>query len=146
MNTLPSLSVLGNETARDVVCGMSVNRAKTPHKLTHAGESYYFCSAGCVKKFQADPDKYLAHAEAVATSSETAMHVHSHAPQSAQKKPPRQGAGVTYTCPMHPESSRSARARVRSAAWPSNRWTSRRPRKTIPSSMICAAGCGSAWR
>ncbi len=56
---LPVLPTAGNEPARDLVCGMTVNRDTTPHKLNHAGETYYFCSAGCVKKFQADPTKYL---------------------------------------------------------------------------------------
>ena len=43
----------------DPVCGMSVDPATAKHKAEHAGETYYFCSAGCKTKFTADPDKYL---------------------------------------------------------------------------------------
>jgi Cu+-exporting ATPase len=39
----------------DPVCGMSVDPATTPHVATHAGTHHYFCSAGCLAKFNADP-------------------------------------------------------------------------------------------
>src|SRR5205823_7870334 len=31
--------------ARDPVCGMTVDRHKTPHRSEHEGEAVYFCSA-----------------------------------------------------------------------------------------------------
>ena len=64
----------------DPVCGMSVDPHKTPHRFTHAGRPYYFCSAGCRTKFAADPAKYLGHRE----------------PEPALE-------GTIYTCPMHPQ-------------------------------------------
>jgi Cu+-exporting ATPase len=61
---------------------MTVDPHTTPHRHSHKGVAYHFCSGGCRTKFAADPAKYLApspsHAEAV--------------PE-----------GTIYTCPMHPE-------------------------------------------
>ncbi|HEY1426344.1 MAG TPA: YHS domain-containing protein, partial [Caulobacteraceae bacterium] len=68
--------------ARDPVCGMSVDPAKTAHHAEHGGCAYHFCSAGCRKKFEADPQKYLA------------------PPPTA---PPPARPGAVHTCPMHPE-------------------------------------------
>src|SRR5690349_7657306 len=67
-------------SAVDPVCGMSVDPHTTPHRHTHQGRPYYFCSAGCRTKFAADPVRYL----------------------SASSAPPVP-AGTIYTCPMHPE-------------------------------------------
>ncbi|HEX3321318.1 MAG TPA: heavy metal translocating P-type ATPase [Terriglobales bacterium] len=44
---------------KDPVCGMRVDPATTRHVLTHDGSTYYFCSAGCLDKFKASPEKYL---------------------------------------------------------------------------------------
>ncbi len=66
----------------DPVCGMTVDPHTTPHRHTHQGHPYYFCSAGCRSKFAGDPDRYL--------SGRTA---------DAEPVP----EGTTYTCPMHPE-------------------------------------------
>ena len=41
----------------DPVCGMTVDPHTTPHKHTHQGRPYYFCSAGCRTKFAAEPAK-----------------------------------------------------------------------------------------
>ena len=46
--------------ARDPVCGMTVDRFKTPHRSVVRGETYFFCGAGCKRRFDADPDAYLA--------------------------------------------------------------------------------------
>src|SRR3546814_1570768 len=51
--------VSGGSQARDPVCGMSVDPAKTPHHADHAGMTYHFCSAGCRTKFVSDPERYL---------------------------------------------------------------------------------------
>ncbi|AWM10437.1 heavy metal translocating P-type ATPase [Bradyrhizobium symbiodeficiens] len=67
---------------KDPVCGMSVDPATSKHHLTHHGETFHFCSAGCRTKFATDPAKYLA----------------------KEKLPePEMPAGTIYTCPMHPE-------------------------------------------
>ena len=46
--------------ARDPVCGMAVDPAAARHKAEHAGETYYFCCAGCREKFVVDPARFLA--------------------------------------------------------------------------------------
>ena len=76
----PSAAVDG---VRDLVCGMTVDPHTTPHRGQHAGQPYYFCSAGCAAKFAADPEKYLTKADA--------------------KPPQAVPEGTIYTCPMHPQ-------------------------------------------
>jgi P-type Cu+ transporter len=44
---------------RDPVCGMTVDPARSPHTAQHAGQTFYFCCAGCAAKFRADPQKYI---------------------------------------------------------------------------------------
>ncbi|MCW5685720.1 MAG: heavy metal translocating P-type ATPase [Pseudolabrys sp.] len=67
--------------AIDPVCGMTVDPHTTPHKHSHHGHPYYFCSAGCRTKFAANPEKYLG------------------------DKAPAEDVpeGTVFTCPMHPE-------------------------------------------
>src|SRR5260370_19410710 len=43
----------------DPVCGMRVE-ATSPHRATHEGRHFGFCSAGCRTKFVNDPKNYLA--------------------------------------------------------------------------------------
>jgi len=69
-------------TARDPVCGMSVDPATAKHSTSHGGDTYWFCSAECQAKFVADPKRY--------TSAQ---------PEKAEAAP----AGTIYTCPMHPQ-------------------------------------------
>ena len=68
---------------RDPVCGMAVDPHTTPHRHSYDGLPYYFCSAGCLNKFSADPRKYLAAKQAK--------------PSTAVPE------GTLYTCPMHPQ-------------------------------------------
>ena len=69
---------------KDPVCGMTVDPHTAKHRAAHNGHPYYFCSAGCRTKFEADPARYLDPAGAAA---------------DADPVP----AGTIYTCPMHPE-------------------------------------------
>jgi len=87
---------------KDPVCGMIIDPQKDAAKVAHEGKTYYFCSAGCAKRFQAQPQRYL-------TASGTAEMEMPHAP-AAQiapaikgAEPKRPAAGTRYTCPMHPE-------------------------------------------
>lgn len=77
---------------KDPVCGMKVT-SHSPHSMSHEGREVYFCSAGCLGKFKADPAKYVAHGE--------------HRPPPAelsQRDPGEEPAtAAVYTCPMHPE-------------------------------------------
>jgi len=62
---------------------MTVDTATTPHRHTHRGIAYFFCSGGCRGKFASDPEKYLD-------------------PEALEPAEPMP-AGTIFTCPMHPE-------------------------------------------
>lgn len=47
------------EKVKDPVCGMTIDPASAKGKSEHDGKTYYFCSDGCKKKFDADPKKYV---------------------------------------------------------------------------------------
>ena len=47
-------------TAKDPVCGMSVDPATAKHRAVHDGSTYFFCSAGCKDKFEVAPETYMA--------------------------------------------------------------------------------------
>ncbi len=47
------------ETAVDPVCGMDVEIAGANHVASYQGRTFYFCSAGCQRAFQKEPEKYL---------------------------------------------------------------------------------------
>ena len=70
------------QLVKDPVCGMSVDPHTAKHRTEHGGQPYYFCSAGCLAKFQADPARYTGGRPAVAEAVDE---------------------GAIYTCPMHPE-------------------------------------------
>src|SRR5271157_5963184 len=46
-------------SAKDPVCGMAVDPAQPRGKAEHEGQSYYFCSPGCMHKFVSSPERYL---------------------------------------------------------------------------------------
>jgi Cu+-exporting ATPase len=48
--------------AKDPVCGMTVDD-KSPHRSTHAGQTYLFCCLGCKTKFDQEPGRYAAPAD-----------------------------------------------------------------------------------
>ena len=68
--------------ATDPVCGMKVDPHTAKHRAQYAGRTYYFCSARCREKFEADPARYLEKDKTPAAP----------VPE-----------GTIYTCPMHPE-------------------------------------------
>ncbi len=72
-------------TERDPVCGMFVDIATAPHRLTHDHTDYAFCSAHCLDRFQADPEKFL-------------NPVPADTPTETPADP-----GAIYICPMHPK-------------------------------------------
>ncbi|KZD24951.1 haloacid dehalogenase [Tardiphaga robiniae] len=65
----------------DPVCGMTVDPAIAKNRLIYQGHEYFFCSARCRERFNADPESFL---------------------QPKEPAPPAP-AGTIYTCPMHPE-------------------------------------------
>jgi Cu+-exporting ATPase len=86
------------QLVRDPVCGMTpnVDAAKTKDNfVTYQGTDYYFCSASCKVKFEAEPEKYLTAPSASLATARSAP-------------PPLRGGGkkmpnTIYTCPMHPQ-------------------------------------------
>lgn len=44
---------------RDPVCGMTVDPSKAAAQVEHSGKTFYFCSAGCARRFEKEPAKYL---------------------------------------------------------------------------------------
>ncbi len=75
-------------SAKDPVCGMTVDPRSAQHSASHKGIAYHFCSEGCARKFVADPEQYLSAAPPIS---------HTHAASPAAH------SDDTYTCPMHPE-------------------------------------------
>jgi YHS domain-containing protein len=44
---------------KDPVCGMDVDPKTAAGKSEYSGQTYYFCSNGCKKAFDKEPEKYL---------------------------------------------------------------------------------------
>ena len=72
------------ESVKDPVCGMTVDPTTAKYRAAHAGETYFFCSAGCHGKFEADPEAYIGEKP----TAPAAKHA---------------SEGTIYTCPMHPQ-------------------------------------------
>ena len=51
--------------ALDPVCGMTVAVATARYRATHEARTYYFCSAGCRERFEADPASFAGTTEPV---------------------------------------------------------------------------------
>ncbi len=84
-------------SAKDLVCGMTV-KTDTPHRAEHRGEIYYFCSAGCRAKFEADPGRYLSPPQPGTPASQ----------RGTQPATPVAAKARLWTCPMHPQIVRNA--------------------------------------
>src|SRR5207237_10856826 len=70
-----------SSSARDPVCGMSVDAKNSQHRFEYRGQTFHFCSERCRSKFAADPEQYLGGRKPKADAPE----------------------GTIYTCPMHPQ-------------------------------------------
>ena len=46
-------------TAHDPVCHMDIDPATAAGTSEYSGQIYYFCSLGCKKSFDKEPEKYL---------------------------------------------------------------------------------------
>ena len=46
-------------TAIDPVCGMEVDTATAAGSSEYQGTTYYFCSAGCKRQFEKNPESYI---------------------------------------------------------------------------------------
>jgi len=100
---------------KDPVCGMDVNPETARFKALHNGKEYYFCSAGCLAKFQANPDNILSSPPKPMTMTMTSGLVSLGAPpspvmpklsksaESAQSASKSGKDTRLYVCPMCPE-------------------------------------------
>lgn len=46
-------------TVKDPVCGMEIDPATAAGKSEYKGQTYYFCSPGCKKSFDNNPEKHV---------------------------------------------------------------------------------------
>ena len=102
----------GRTLVKDPVCNMDVDPATAAGFSEYEGRTYYFCGLGCMKRFNADPEKYLAPRPPAAQHRKSQMvQIGGIIPAPAAAPPiakadQDQSAGkgtVTYVCPMDPE-------------------------------------------
>lgn len=102
------------EMAKDPVCGMQVAVDGAKWSLEQGGGKWYFCCEGCLKKFQADPERYDGSGEAAgsglvsigglsAAKSSCCGSEGGHQHGTAKSNVSVQAGAGKYTCPMHPE-------------------------------------------
>jgi P-type Cu+ transporter len=101
----------------DHVCGMNVESATAAGQTEYQGQTYYFCSESCRKKFEADPQAYLHKPQPALTTLSVMGKPVNLKPQSSQREAAQQstslhsvehhqkaaastGGEVEYTCPM----------------------------------------------
>ena len=46
-------------TVHDPVCHMDIDPATAAGQSEYKGQTYYFCSMGCKKSFDKEPEKYV---------------------------------------------------------------------------------------
>jgi len=73
----------------DPICGMTV-ADDSPRRFEFDGATYFFCSDHCLRKFSADPARYVIPAKAGTQPSGPRLDSRLH-------------GNDVYTCPMHPE-------------------------------------------
>jgi Cu+-exporting ATPase len=91
------------KTSLDPVCHMQVNPARAAGQVTHAGQTYYFCSTHCVAKFQSDPEKYLRPGTVPAPHDSMVQIGAGLLPAIASPMPAAGSPAVEYICPMDAE-------------------------------------------
>jgi P-type Cu+ transporter len=114
MNSTP----LATKLERDPVCGMNVDPSRAKHVHEYVGKNYYFCSAGCVQKFKANPQEYLDNPAAGASGlvmlgmpaakAQAPARDSQHGSRGLTQLQPTKAeaptlAGAIYVCPMCPE-------------------------------------------
>ncbi|PYS36040.1 MAG: copper-transporting ATPase, partial [Acidobacteria bacterium] len=79
----------GEYQAKDPVCGMMVDPQNAAGFCDYPGQSYFFCSVGCLNKFRDDPTHFL--------------DTHRATPIESQSTSSKKAKAGEYACPMHPE-------------------------------------------
>ena len=102
---MKKISLGAAPTAKDPICGMTVDPNTAKWTFEHRGKRFFFCAQGCLRKFEAAPEKYLAEPP----GSPAVGHGHGHGqgrvpePGPGHEKAKPQGPTGLYTCPMDPE-------------------------------------------
>jgi Cu+-exporting ATPase len=120
----PAKQLIGGIMERDPVCGMNVEPKKAAATVEFEGKKYFFCAKSCAAKFEKEPTKYLnakmpegihgaAHEQgggrvsiggiAPAGSFRGDAALSREPIQKSAHATDKTGAGIRYTCPMHPE-------------------------------------------
>ncbi len=86
----------------DPVCGMTVSPDKAAGNAQFEGNEYFFCSKGCVQKFEADPAKYLAAKPSMTNMAAPLVSI-GIAPSKRTANPDSVPKRTVYICPMDPE-------------------------------------------
>ncbi len=87
--------------ATDPVCGMHIDESAAAGSASYLGQRYFFCSAHCKAKFDADPAAYVDKKPEIASGQ--GHHHHATSPDPGQAHAAPAAPGTIYTCPMHPE-------------------------------------------
>lgn len=91
--------------ARDPLCGMSVDKASAKHRSDYAGQTFYFCCAGCKARFDAEPARYAPAISTDLAMPKQAMHglpmTHVHAHTAPMVKDPVCGMAVDPATTLH---------------------------------------------
>src|SRR5687767_62236 len=96
------------QVVKDPVCGMNVDPAQTEFSSEHDGETFYFCSAHCKGRFEADPAAFTDTGDSTGDSAHAGQqhahghdHGHDHGHGGGQTTPPTAADDevVEWTCP-----------------------------------------------
>lgn len=104
------------EMTTDPVCGMKVDPSRSAGSAKFDSKTYYFCSKGCLDKFQAEPRQYLKGTKNIARQEVRNHSKDAHAccgggshsgkrvvdTSTTAGKDSSTGSSTEYTCPMHP--------------------------------------------
>src|SRR5436853_6952100 len=86
----------------DPVCGMKVSAEKAAGTTGHENTRYFFCSQGCLRKFESDPEKYLRRGPRVENmgGAPNLIQIGHTAPLPSRKSAQK---NTIYVCPRDPE-------------------------------------------
>lgn len=89
-------------TAKDPVCGMTVDPSTARASFEYAGTTHFFCCSHCAEKFRAAPDQYLREIKKHTGATLVQLGTGLPAVTPAKATHDRQPAG-NYVCPMCPD-------------------------------------------
>jgi P-type Cu+ transporter len=99
----PTETISTLSKAVDPVCGMKVDPATAKFKAQHEGREYFFCSARCVAKFQADPKKILSSPPRPMGSGLVTLGMPAPQTRGTTGRSTAMADTRAYVCPMCPE-------------------------------------------